>query len=657
MPISSIKKAMLYCSAFLVLWALCLVKIAPSYIAGDSPETIMAFLSLGIQHPPGYALNTLIGKIFLLFPAGSIMFKSAIMAMFFNIAAAFVVFFMALKILSENGKQTAAYCAALLAAAFYLFSNAGFLQGLTAKGSVYTLHCFLMAAIFLSLFHARQSFKFLYLSSFLFGLSLGNHWQSSIVLFPAMALAVYMNGGKTGLKTWLKCCLFFLAGASIFAYLFIRAAAHPLVMWGDVKDLKSLIWLLCRGQYSPAEQAHLFSGSFRLFKYYFSNILPEQYPALFAFVLFPGAGLMLWKVPKYGYTLIAAYACYISGLLIISTWPGQEWIAKQFMIFTSVFTAIFMAYGFYWAVNAAGKLKTKKAILPAASAMIFMLLYAGAPDYSRYFLGYDYMNNTTMLLPKGGLYFAEHEINVFTAMYKQLVDRKNINVIAAALLNHDWYREHLKETCGDGITITKKALDPVNDLKNLMSVNKGRGIFCSKLYGKKSLSFALTPRGIVNEVMADGGRPGYPGYSYFKLYAYRGIFDNKIRYDDFSRMFVLSAYEECLAELADNFEEKGDIDRALYLCRQAFLFFEDDNLAAKTGSLYIQKNDYKKSQEWLNKALGINPKCVNAYYLKAAADYMLLKDMEGTRKNLQKVLELDKNNGEAKTMLEKIDGI
>ena len=88
----NIKKTLLICLFIIVFWALLIIKIAPAYIAGDSPETIMAFNFLGIQHPPGYALDTLIGKIFLLIPVGNLMFRSAIMAMFFNFMTALTIF-------------------------------------------------------------------------------------------------------------------------------------------------------------------------------------------------------------------------------------------------------------------------------------------------------------------------------------------------------------------------------------------------------------------------------------------------------------------------------------------------------------------------------------------------------------------------------------
>jgi tetratricopeptide (TPR) repeat protein len=653
LPGSGIKKTLFYCLGFLVLWALYLAKIAPTFLAGDSPETIMAFSCLGIQHPPGYALNTLFGRIFLSIPAGNIMFRSALMAAFFNIITAFVLFFLAMKIFGETGKNYEALCAALTAVIFYLFANPVFLQGVSAKGSVYTLHSLLITFIFLLLFNMGRSVRFLYLASFLFGLSLGNHWQSSAAMLPALALAVYIHGKNTGYKAWAKTLMFFLIGLSVFAYVFIRAAAHPALAWGDAIDLKGLLWLLGRGQYGPSEHARTINNVLTLVKYYFTNVLPEQYPALLAYVLFPGAALLIWKLPKYGPALALGFACYMAGIFFISTGTGFEWVIKQFSIFTSIFTAIFIAYAVYWTAGLLEIQGLKRSMLTIAPAIFFLLFYAGIPDYSRYFLSYDYMNNAAMNIPDGSLYFAEGDQNVFNALYKQVIGKKNMHVVTIALLNHGWYRDQLKKN--NGITMPEKGPNPVDDIKNLMTSNKDKGIFYSNTYNKNLLSFSITPMGIINKVLVGGERPQNDPYMYYKAYSYRGIFDDKIEYDDFSRMLVLMPYEKCLVQLGDILDLKGDNESALFFYERAFAFYEEDIIAAKIGSYYLQKGDAAKSGEYLDEALRINPKCVPAYYYKAAVAYMLNKDPEKTRAYLQKVLEYDKNNEDAKGLLKKLD--
>jgi tetratricopeptide (TPR) repeat protein len=649
---TNIKKTFLFCLSIIILWALLIIKIAPAYIAGDSPETIMAFNFLGIQHPPGYVLDTLIGKIFLLIPAGNLMFRSAIMAMFFNFMAALTIFKIVLIVFKENAKKSGAYSAAIIAAIFYLFSNSAFIQGITAKGSVYTIHCFLIALIFLLLLEIKQGVKFLYLASFLFGLSLGNHWQSSVVLLPAMALGILLSGRKIKLKTWLKCSIFFLIGISIFAYFLLRKTT---LIWSNVTDLNNLIWFLSRAPYARLEHHHAFSiiDSFRVFKYYFSNIFPEQYPVFLAYLLFPGAVLLAWKLPKYGYIFITAFICYLAGILLVSTETGYEWVDKQFMIYI-IFAAIFISSFFNWLFNL---IKYDKIIVSTLSAAVFLLLYINLPDYSRYFLSYDYVNNLTSGLPKGCLFFADGDINAFGACYKQLINKNDINTIAVALLNFQWYRKQIQKNSLESILIPEKAkeFNLAGDIRNLISANKDKEIYASNFSNNNLLSCRIVPDGIKNKILIDKNQSGSDPYLPYEFYSYRGIFENKIRYDDFSKMLVLSTYEKCLALLGDNSANKGDFDRALFFYNHAYIFFKEESLATNIAICYLQKSNAVKSEEYLNEAIRLNPKFVAAYYYKAAVSYTLLKDPVKTRKNLLKILELDKNNGEARSLLNKLN--
>jgi tetratricopeptide (TPR) repeat protein len=650
---NNIKKAMFICASVLILWLLLIIKIAPAYIAGDSPETIMAFDFLGIQHPPGYALDTLIGKIFLFIPVGNLMFRSAMMAMFFNFMTALTIFRITLIVFKENNKKTGIYYAPAMAALFYLFSNDVFIQGMTAKGSVYTMHCFIMALIFLLLLEIKQGAKSLYLASFLFGLSLGNHWQSSVVLLPAMALGILLSGQKVKLKTWLKCLLFFLIGISIFAYLLLRQTT---LIWSNVTDLNNLIWFLGRAPYVKLEHHHAFSiiDSFRLFKYYFSDILPGQYPVFLAYILFPGAAFLAWKLPKYGYFFIAAFICYLAGILLVSTEAGKEWVDKQFIIYV-IFASVFISYFFDRMFNL---IKYNKTTISILFAVIFPLLYINLPDYSRYFVSYDYVNNLVSGLPKGCLFFTEGDINFFGAYYKQLIDKNDINTIAVALLNFQWYREQVRRNSRGSISIPGKAgaSDLAGDIKNVMGGNKDKEIYTSNFSNNGLLGYNKVPMGIKNKILIGGEQPGGDPYLPYKSYSYRGIFENRIKYDDFSEMLVLSTYERCLALSGDNLADKGDFDRALFFYNRAHLFFKEENLATNMAICYLQKGDAVKSEEYLDEAIRLNPEFAAAYYYKAAVAYMLLKDLARTKKNLSKVLELDKNNGEAKSLLDKLNG-
>ncbi|MGH7740169.1 MAG: protein O-mannosyl-transferase family, partial [bacterium] len=68
---SSLIKPLLVLAGFLFL----LPAVNPTFYADDSAETITAAWLLGLPHPPGYPLYTLIGHLFSSLPLGGIGFR------------------------------------------------------------------------------------------------------------------------------------------------------------------------------------------------------------------------------------------------------------------------------------------------------------------------------------------------------------------------------------------------------------------------------------------------------------------------------------------------------------------------------------------------------------------------------------------------------
>jgi hypothetical protein len=604
----NIKNIIFYSLSFIVLWALCIIRVAPTYLADDSPETITAMYTLGLQHPPGYAINNLIGKIFQLIPVGNIIFRAGLMAMFFHIAAAFILFMLIVQFFNDTKKKNEIFFLAFIASIFYLFSYSAFLQGLSAKGSVYTIQALFTVVIFLSLLKLKKEQKYLYLASFIYGLSLGNHWQSSSVILPALVLFLYLDKIKLSTKSISISMIFFLIGCSIFSYIFIRNAAHPVYFWGNVKDIEGFFWMLSRSQYSGIENTHLMTDSVRLAIYYFINVLPEQYPVLLSLLLIPGIFLMINKNRTYGITVVVAYITVLLAVFSVMTFKqGLEWYMKPYLTFTYLFIAIFIVFIFNYVLEKIKDKNIKKISIFVISPIVFFMFYLNTPDYSKYFLGYDYTSNAFTALPDGCIYFAEGDVNYFGAIYKRIIEKKNINVIGIALLQYDWYREQLKKNYEGAVTITDKAMNATDDLKNLIRANMGKNMYYSNARSLDLSAYSLKHEGIVNEIENSNTQNAYNPYVYFKLFSLRGMFDNDKKYDEFTKLYTFTHYGMNLQELADECEAKGDFPQAIFLSRKALMFYNNDLIALKLGWYYIKINDYNQAEIYLNQALQINP--------------------------------------------------
>src|ERR1051326_8740670 len=125
---------------FLFSFFIRLPALNPAFDGDDSPETAAACATLGIQHPPGYPLHTLAGRVFGLLPLGSPAFRLNLFAAACSALAASLV---SLALLP--GGTLGALTAGLLAGSSGLI----WAQGLSGKGSLYGLQISLLALLFL----------------------------------------------------------------------------------------------------------------------------------------------------------------------------------------------------------------------------------------------------------------------------------------------------------------------------------------------------------------------------------------------------------------------------------------------------------------------------------------------------------------------------
>ena len=161
---------------------------APIVYLGDSGEFTAAAFSLGIPHPTGYPLYSLLGKIFCTIPFGNVGFRMNLMSAFFAALTAALVYNIILK-------MTLSVLSAVVAATFLAFTPLFWLQ--TVSAEVYPLHCFFVALMIRLLWQWDQSRNFHRLLMFVFvtGLSFGNHMQT-VMLAPAVLYFIISRDKK-----------------------------------------------------------------------------------------------------------------------------------------------------------------------------------------------------------------------------------------------------------------------------------------------------------------------------------------------------------------------------------------------------------------------------------------------------------------------------
>jgi hypothetical protein len=214
----------------------------------DSGEFVTAALNLGVPHPTGYPLYTILAHTFSALPGDpgrNVTFLSAVAGAF----AVGLLFWTAHQwtVTGSNGGSLCEVTAAWAAAGSAGFGELLWSQGTIAE--VYALNALVVTAL-LAVMLCSSSHLRPYLLAILFGLGLAHHVT---VVWLLLALWPYTPVVRRWLtaKRVVGLALCLLPGLLIYLYVPIRAAAHPVPNWGQADELASFIWLVSGVVYHP----------------------------------------------------------------------------------------------------------------------------------------------------------------------------------------------------------------------------------------------------------------------------------------------------------------------------------------------------------------------------------------------------------------------
>jgi transmembrane protein TMEM260 (protein O-mannosyltransferase) len=254
---------------FIIVFSVYLVTLAPTVTFIDSGELAAVASTLGIAHPTGYPLFTILGYLFSRLPISpSEIYKLNLMGALLC-AGAIVIFYYLMNFLfsfsstpaKEDSKKKESRIEispelkvglCVFSSLVLAFSNTFWAQANSVE--VYSLHIFFVIALMYSFVKAitMNSNKMFLLFSFILGLSFTNH-MTTILLAPACLTLFFVtkrNEGKEILKLIGYMVLCFAAGFSVYLYLPIRASMQPLFLWGNPYNLERFIWHISGKQFS-----------------------------------------------------------------------------------------------------------------------------------------------------------------------------------------------------------------------------------------------------------------------------------------------------------------------------------------------------------------------------------------------------------------------
>ena len=198
----------------------------------DAPELAVTSHTLGIAHPAGFPTFSLFTKCFTFLPLGSIPFRIALAAAFFQVLALYLMLRMITVLIDRNqGEPDASSDPPVQMAAGLLTLGFGLIPVMWSNATgieVYGLNLLFLALILtcaLRWIDTDRDF-WLYAGGLIYGLSAGNH--ATVVFFlPGLLLLVLIHARHHRFRCLLLLSFYFLVGFSVYLYLPIRAQAGP----------------------------------------------------------------------------------------------------------------------------------------------------------------------------------------------------------------------------------------------------------------------------------------------------------------------------------------------------------------------------------------------------------------------------------------------
>jgi hypothetical protein len=491
---------------FLSTFALYLSWLTPAIGLEDSGEFATAAATLSLTHPPGYPLYILLGRLFLLVPAGSPGFRVALMSALSASLAAVFLYRLGRELVpaAPRSGPVAGAAAAALAPALVIQATIP---------DKYALNMALLSWLALSLWRASRdgapggTRRGTLTASLAFGLALSHHMQALYLLPGALGLA-WLRRSRSTLKGAVLASFMFLAALSPKpAGIPLLSAGGVSLMYGRLAKAADLSGYLSAREYSGRFRAYTAAQKARRLLVTAPRETARQagWPVLVLAVAGTVAG---WPALR-GFILAGAGAAVLAFALV-----------ARFQI-AGVDYYVLPAAAFACVLAGAGLSALSRAGPRWASPALAVLLAASsvgrgrpAVDPSRYQGAVDRARNLLASVPDGGVLLTRHDDDFFPPMYLQrvLAERPAVVLVHRPFLTRMWHLTQV-ERLHTGFTALDPALIPWGKtvepdmLVNMFVRSHFRGARLALSYpaqGETAGGFSQVPVGAVFVL----GRPG-----------------------------------------------------------------------------------------------------------------------------------------------------
>lgn len=496
-----------------IVFIIYLFTLAPSVLQIDSGELAAVQATLGIAHPTGYPLFTIIGYIFSLIPLPfTKIYQLNLLAALFS-STGIGIFVYTAKLLLDNlsllslakiknetkkkGKkkkknvekkkedkvemvltETIKYIISIAGGLILAFSETFWLQSTSVE--VYSLHILLMNILILYLVKAflhvekekeKINLKYWLIFSAFLALGFTNH-MTTLLIIPGVAYLFFAKNkfSKIGLnKILIMLALFFPILIIVYSYLPIRAAQNPILNWGNPTDFEKLIRHITGKQY----QVWLFASSAAAKKQliHFIETLPAQF-SISLLLSLAGLFVSFFYAKKIFVFLVITFL-----FTVFYSINYEIHDIDTYFLLAYISLAYFALFGLLKLFNMYGK---KKIILPLGITTTFIvvqfIMNVNKADQSGIYTYEDYTRTILNSVSHESVIFSyQWDYFISPSYYFRYVDnyRPDVAVVDKELLRRSWYFDQLNrnypflfEELQDVVTKFRAALLPFERSEN-----------------------------------------------------------------------------------------------------------------------------------------------------------------------------------------------
>ncbi len=414
---------------------------APSVQYTDNGELAAAAVTLGVAHPTGYPLFTILGHVWSMVST-DIGWLNMLASIWCAIAVGAAYALMLEVLLLLKGGVAASHRIASAATSLMLgFSGLVWSQATSLE--VYSLHLCLLVLTLLCVLKslhddADGSSRWSAMSGLFYGLMLANH-LSSAFLAPGLML-LWLSARRPGhLRSWYLVIGPALLGVLLYAVLPLRSAQEPPLNWGMVhRSLDAFLYHVKGTQFGVwlFSDRQVLKVNARIFQHVLSNA-----------VLWAGYGALaigLWQMMRSNRRLTFGFLVLATGNLGIALGYSIPDIESYFLP-TIVVALVFSGVGIWWLVQRfAPALSWVALVVPVVSLTINYSQqdrshHRAVEGYTEWVLAHAEPN--AVIITRQWDFFCS------AAWYEQVVHgtRPDVAVIDKELFRRTWYAPYLTQ--------------------------------------------------------------------------------------------------------------------------------------------------------------------------------------------------------------------